>query len=122
MSKRIHKAIFERFAQPADTFGLAKGEWQEVAREWVSLAPQAMAKEFVDAAQVKGNTAFFCYCNWSRTMAAVDIACRMKLSKLDVVNEQEPDADENFRIFGISEIQNVREQNRELQLMVLEKE
>ncbi len=122
MSKRIHKAIFERFTQPTDNFGTAEGQWLPIAREWVSLAPQAMAREFVDAAQVKGNTIFFCYCNWSRTMAAVDITCRMKLSKLDVVNEQEPDADENFRLFGISEIQNVREQNRELQMMVLEKE
>ncbi len=121
MSKRIYKAIFERFIQPADNFGTALGEWQEVAREWVSLTPQTIGKEFVDAAQVKGTTPSITYCNWSRTMAGVDIACRMKIAKLDVVNEQEPDDDANFRIFGIENIVNVREQNRELQLMVLEK-
>lgn len=124
MSKRIHKAIFEREVQPSDNFGTAESSWEEVAREWVGLTPQPLTTqrgEFVDAAQTKGTRKSIADCVWSNTMAAVDTACRMKIAKNNVVNQNEANDDANFRIFGIEQIVNKGEANRELQLMVVEK-
>ncbi len=121
---RNHKAIFEREVKPSDNFGAAVSTWEEVTREWIGL-DQASAffqrREFQDAAQTKGTQALMAKVTHGRTMASVDIACRMKIAKDSVVNEQEPNADENFRIFGIESITNVREANRELHLIVTER-
>lgn len=124
MSNRIHKAIFEREAKPADGFGAAEGKWLEVAREFVGWPPVSIlgqGREFIDAQQIKGIRKSVADCAWSPTMATVDSSCRMKIAKTSVVDEQEPDNDVNFRIFGIESILNVGELNRELQFMVVEK-
>ncbi len=118
---RNHKAIFEREVKPADNFGAAVSTWEEVTREWIDLKPFVQRGEFVDASQTKGTQQLIAKITHGRTMASVDIACRMKIAKDSAVNEQEPNADENFRIFGIESIVNVREANRELQLMVTER-
>lgn len=123
MSKRIHKAIFERECLPTNQFTGEQGTWQEVAREWIGLTPQEVTTqrgEFIDAAQTKGVRKSVADCCWSNTMAAVDSACRMKLAKPNVVDESEPNSDVNFRIFHIENIVNVKELNRELQFVVVE--
>ncbi len=123
VSKRIHKAIFEREQLPADNFGASVSTWCEVAREWVGLKTLQLDPkgEFVDANQTKALTRYTVDCCWSRTMDAVDASCRMKLARDSVVDETEPKADANFRIFHISDIVNVNEMNRELQMLVVEK-
>jgi hypothetical protein len=44
----------------------------------------------------------------------------LKLRKEPPVNELEPEADVNFRIFHIDAVVNVREQNRQLEFIVQE--
>ncbi len=56
-----------------------------------------------------------------QTMEEVDVTCRMKLSRPNVVDESEPNSDVNFRIFHIESVVNVGEMNRELQFVVVEK-
>ncbi len=100
------------------------GERCEVAREWVglkTLQPDAKA-EFVDANQTKALARYVADCCWSNTLSeAVDTSCRMKLSRPNVVDETEPNSDENFRIFHITDIVNKDEMNRELQFLLAEK-
>ncbi len=123
MSNRDYKAIFERKQEPDDQFNASTGKWCEVAREWVGLKTQPLdAKgEFVDANQTKALARYVVDCCWSNTMSVVDTSCRMKLNRPNVVDESEPNSDENFRIFHISDIVNVNEMNRELQFLVVEK-
>ncbi len=123
MSNRDFKAIFEREQQPADNFGQQTSSWCEVAREWVNLDPVAMLaqrQEFVDGNQNKSTRKSIVDCCWSQTMAEVDVTCRMKLSRPNVVDESEPNSDVNFRFFHIESVVNVNEMNRELQFVVVE--
>ncbi len=109
MSKRIDIGIFERFTEPLDKWTGEVGSWQEVAREWVGLTPQRIdtqRTEFVDAAQNKSTRKTVADCTWTPTTAAIDTACRMRVGE---------------RIFEIESILNVGENNRELQMMVIEK-
>ena len=124
MRNRNYIGIFERFVPPTDNFGAAVGEWQEVAREWVELKPQQLDPkgEIQDDNQTKSFARFIAECVWSPSLeSAIDTSCRMKISKRNVVNESEPNSDENFRIFQIVDMVNVREMNRDLQLMVTER-
>ena len=45
----------------------------------------------------------------------------MKLARNNVVDENEPGSDVNFRIFQIANIVNVGEMNRELEFSLVEK-
>jgi head-tail adaptor len=110
-----------RTAQPqTTTYNGVDGTWEEVTREWVALAPQT-GSEFVNATQTTATSKLLVYTTFSPSMADVTTKCRMKIAKLSMVNEDDPNADENYRIFNIEDITNVREQNRELQLLVTEK-
>lgn len=124
MSNRDNKAIFEREQQPANQFGEQTTSWCEVAREWIGLTPQPVntqRAEFIDANQNKAVSKSVADCCWSQTMAAIDVACRMKIAKPNAVYESEPNSDVNFRIFHIESVVNVGEMNRELNFVVVEK-
>jgi head-tail adaptor len=119
VSKRNHKAIFERKA-PRDEWSGAADSWQNIHTEWVSLEPLT-GREYFQAAQVQAQSSVKCGMQWSPSAALVTTDCRMKIRKPVAVNENEPDADENFRLFEIENITNPGEMNRELELMVQEK-
>jgi len=77
-------------------------------------------REFFNTQQVQSTTSHRVKLTHSPTAATVTTECRMKIRRNVAVNEDEPDDDANFRIFGIENIVNVREENRELQFMVTE--
>lgn len=120
MSTRNHKAIFERKAAPLDHFGGESDAWSELCREWVSLEPLA-GRELFEAQQVQSQITQKARLTHSPTAAGIRTHDRFKIALPVLVNEDEPNADENFRIFEIESIVNVREQNRELELMVIER-
>jgi len=124
VSTRNEKAIFERKIPTEDEFAGELVEWEEVCREWVSLEPFALSgqrQEFIDVIQTKGTRKSKATLTHSPTTAAITTDYRMKIAKPTPVNQQEPNDDANFRIFHIEQIVNVREQNRELEFMVIEK-
>lgn len=124
MSTRNHIAIFERFIDPADNFGEAKGSWEEVCKEWVSIKPLAINTqrgEFVDTAQTRSLIRSTVLANWSPTLSAVTTKCRMKVARPVPVNSENAADDANYRIFEIDSLINYGEQNRELQMFVVEK-
>lgn len=125
MSARTHKAIFERWEEPADHFGEAKGAWQEVCKECVTLKPVAILaqrQEFIENSQTTGTRKSIATLIWSLSRAAIDTSCRMKIRRYPIVNEVQPEDDANYRIFHIDAMLNVDELNKELQLMVVEKQ
>lgn len=121
MSRRNNKlAIFERPAPVLDPLLGEKPRWCEVTKAWVGLEP-LNGRELLLAQQVQAHTTLKLTTTWTPTIAAVDTACRMKIAKLTPVKPNEPKSDDNFRIFNIESLMNVREQNRELEMMVVEK-
>lgn len=119
MSKRNHKAIFER-KTPRDEWSGAAESYELIHTEWVSLEPLT-GREYFQAAQVQAQNSVKCKLEWSPTASGITTDCRMKIRKPVAVNEQEPEADDNFRLFEIENITNPGEMNRELELMVQEK-
>ena len=116
--------IFEAKVEPSDQFGESLPTWEEVCREWVSIKPQpgiTQRGEFIDAAQTKGMRKSVVECAWSETLDAITTAHRMKVAKRNVVNANDLDSDDNFRIFHIEQIVNDGEMNRNLQFVMLEK-
>jgi hypothetical protein len=115
--------IFETKVDPSDQFGESLPVWEEVCREWVSIKPQPVITqrgEFIDAAQTKGMRKSVVECVWSETLDAITTANRMKVARRNVVNANDPDSDDNFRIFQIEQIVNDGEMNRDLQFVMLE--
>ncbi len=112
-------AIFELKTQPLDNLD---GEKQrtEVAKAWINLAPLS-GRELLTAQQVQAQTTHKITLIWTPTTSRITSACRMKIAKPVPVNEDKPTDDVNFRIFNIESVLNVREDNRELELMVVEK-
>jgi head-tail adaptor len=119
VSARNHKAIFER-KLPPDQWSGEKETWEVVCREWVSLEPLS-GRELFQAQQVQSQTTHKSTGTYSPTFATVDSACRMKIENPIPVNQQDSNDDANYRIFEIESLVNVGEQNRELELMVVEK-
>ncbi len=110
MSRRNNiLATFERKSPPLDHFISGADEWELVAKAWVSIEPIGIASqrtEFVDTNQIKGTRKSIVKTDWAPDLAQVDSACRMRVDE---------------RVFEIEQIVNVGEQNRELQMMVVEK-
>jgi hypothetical protein len=123
VSARNHKAIFERKGS-LDHWVDQQQEWEEVCREWIYLEPFALfgqRQEFIDSSQITVTRKQRAAVTYSPTMATVTTDCRLKIRKPVTVDEDEPEHDTNYRIFHIENIVNVREQNRELELMVIER-
>lgn len=123
MSRQNHIATFERKNSPLDHFVSEAPAWDFVARAGVELEPlgaTTQRTEFVDGNQVKSTRRTIVRTTWTPTLANVDSACRMKVAKPVAVNNDNLEADENFRIFGIEQIVNVGERNRVVEMMVAE--
>ncbi len=121
--RRTHLATFERPSPVLDHFIGERSQWEEVTKEWIALNPveQTTSSEMVNDARVIALSRFTATLTCSPTVMGLDPSCRMKVAKFTPVNESEPNSDENFRIFQIADITNIREQNRELQLLVIER-
>jgi hypothetical protein len=116
--------IFERKSPPLDYFVAEAAEWEEVCRAWCSLEPvvlMAQRQEFIDATQTTLTRKSTLKLSWTPETDRITTDCRAKLAKAIPVNEAEPNNIANYRIFEIDQIVNVKEQNRELELMVVEK-
>lgn len=125
MSRAFNKlAIFERQLSPLDHFIGQGPEWEEVTKAWVELTPYqliAQRTEAVESEQLSStrrSTVRMCY---TPDVAAITTACRLKLARAVAVDEVNPQADANYRIFGIDAIVNDGERNRELQMQVVER-
>lgn len=121
MSRNRNKLIvFERKIPPLDYMVAEVPDWPEVCKAWCSLEPLT-GRELFQAQQVQSQTTHKVCLTYTAETARITSDCRLKLAKAIPVNEAEPTSDENYRIFEIEQIVNVREQNRELELMVVEK-
>jgi head-tail adaptor len=116
---KIHKAIFERPLPVEDDFN-SQPQWQLVCEEWVSLEPLS-GRELLLAQQMQSQTTHKSYTTFSPSTAQINSQCRMKIAKVWPENEQDPSDDANFRIFQLESAVNVREQNREIELRVIER-
>lgn len=125
MSRRNNRlATFERQTTIDDNFSGELASWVEVCKAWVSIQPMQVGSqrgEFIDTNQVKGTRKSIAKTIWTQEAALITTDCRLKVAKPVAVNNENANADENFRIFEIDQIVNVDERNRELQLMVVEK-
>ena len=120
MSTRNHKATFEKRLPPLDNFGSEEEGWEHVCDEWVSLEPLS-GRELLEAQQVQAQARHKIRLTHSPTAATITTDYRLKIRKPVVVDEDEPESDVNYRVFHIENIVNVREANRELEMMVVEK-
>lgn len=124
MSRRANKlVIFERKAEEIDLFSGEVQQWKEVTKAYVSLSSDIASQrgETTDADQRTSIRRGIVKTTWTPTMAKIDTACRMKIAKFETVNPDKASDDLNFRIFGIDSLVNVNEQNRELQIGVMER-
>lgn len=117
--QKSHKAIFERKLPKQDHFSSEGDTWGEICREYVSLEPLNLREQFY-AHQTESLASHKAEASWSPTMATVTPASRMKTPKPVPVDLDNPEAEENYRIFHIESIINVLEKNQELELMVVE--
>lgn len=116
--------IFERQAPVLDHFIGEAAAWQEVTKAWISLSPppaSTQAGEFIGAAQTTSQRKLIAKLYFTPATDAITTDCRMKLAKLIPVNEANANDDANYRIFNIDQIVNVGEQNRELEMLVVER-
>lgn len=124
MSRRANiLAIIERKSATLDYFIGEVDEWEEVTKAWVQIDPVvlfAQRMEFEDSSQTTSTRKLIVKTEWTPTLAAVDTSCRLKVAKTTPVAPDDLGDDANYRIFHIDQLQNVGEQNRELQLMVVE--
>lgn len=118
MSTKNHKAIFER-QEPSDEFGELRYTYAEVCSEWISLEPLT-GRELFQAQQVQSKTSHKAMATHSQTLATVGTDCRVLVRRTNLVNEDNPEASENFRVFHIERMTNVREQNREFEFLLIE--
>jgi head-tail adaptor len=121
VSKRNYKATFEVQLQPLDHFTGESGSREVICREYVSLSPMS-GRELIEAEQVQSQTTHKVFVNYGASMARVTTAHRMKIARPVAVDNDDPEADANYRIFNIESIVNVNEANRELQMMVVERQ
>jgi head-tail adaptor len=124
MSTRNKLLIFERKASPLDHFVEGTPEWEEVCKAWASLEPVALfaqGGEFVDASQTKSQRKSIAKLDCTATTLQITTDCRAKLRKPIPVDESDTEADVNFRISQIDQIVNVKEQNRNLEMLVVER-
>jgi hypothetical protein len=116
---RNYKATFERKIE-ADQFTVELFRWEEICREYVGMVP-LNGRELIEAEQVQAQTSHKVFVTYGASMAQVTTKDRMKIRRPVEVNEAEPEADENYRLFEIESIVNVGEANRELLVMVVER-
>ena len=102
-------ATIERKAPTLDHFIGEVGEWVEVARAWVYVEPMRTA-ERLEQQQIQAHTTHNLRTIWTAELEAVDTACRLRLTTTAGIE----------KIYQIAEIQNIREQNRELRLVCIE--
>lgn len=114
------KAIFERKANPLDYFGGEKEVWNELFREIVKLAPLT-GNERVESAQVTALATHKAEIHWSPTASKLKAEDRFKIHRNETVDAENPADDANYRIFHLESVVNVREQNRTLELMAVER-
>lgn len=119
MRKAIHKARFER-QSPIDDFVDSEQTWELLCRAYVELEP-LRGVELFQAAQVQSQATIRARTVYTPDVAAVTTADRFKLPKAEPIRPEEPDDDANYRVFHIESIINVRERNRTLEMMVVEK-
>lgn len=114
--------IFERQSGVMDYFVAEVAEWAEVARAYVKLSAviQGQRGEFVEDQQTKSQRRSMASMTWTPTLSQVDTACRMKMAKPIPELSEDLNNDRNYRIFHIDQIVNVGEENRELQMNVVE--
>lgn len=113
-------ATFERPGEVLDHFIEGAPAQELVCRAWVSAKPLS-GREVFNAQQVQ-SIASQKYCTiWTQDTAKIDTGCRMKFAKPEPVKPDEPNHDDNFRVFQIESIVNVGERNRELEMMVVER-
>lgn len=115
-----HKAIFERKANPLDTWSAEKEVWDELFREVMKLAPLT-GSERVESAQVTALATHKAEIYWSPTASKLTTGDRFKIHRNDTVDAENPADDANYRIFHLESVVNVREQNRTLELMAVER-
>lgn len=102
-------ATIERKLPPLDYFTGESSEWETVTKAWVYIEPQRTA-ERLEQQQIQGHTTHNLRTAWTAEMEAVNTACRLRLTTLAGIE----------KVFEIAEIQNIREQNRELRLVCVE--
>lgn len=110
------KAVFEQYTPPIDHFGKAKGEWTEVFQEFVQLEPLS-GRELLQAQQIQSQTTHKATFHFRTD---IDTKMRLRVERPGVI-DADPTKDSDWRIFHIESLVNVNEQNRELQLMLIEK-
>lgn len=113
-------ATFERQAPVLDSLAGEKPKWDEVTKAWIGLEP-LNGRELLLAQQVKSQLSHKLTTTWTPTLSVIDSVCRLKIAKMVQVKPNEPKSDDNFRIFNIESVANVKEQNRQLEMMVVEK-
>lgn len=111
--------IFERKKKPLDNFGTGADQYDEVCKEYVSLEPLS-GRELINAQQVQAQTTHKLRLHYSPGTSKVTPRDRAKWKKPEPVDTSDLNADCNYRIFNIESVINVREQNRELEMMVVE--
>lgn len=102
-------ATIERKAPVLDHFIGQAAEWETVTKAWVYVEPQRTL-ERLEQQQIQGHTTHNLRTAWTAEMEAVNTACRLRLSTTAGIE----------KIYQITEIQNIREQNRELRLVCAE--
>ena len=122
--KAKHLATFERKAPTLDHFIGEVDEWVEVTKAWIGLEPvqiTAQMNEATEGAQVSGQRKVIARATWTPTLATLDSTCRMKLANVTPTVPSDLSDDRNYRIFYIEQLVNINENNRELQLLLMER-
>lgn len=109
-------ATFER-KTTFDDFGQTGGEWVELFQAYVKIIPLT-GRELVESGQVQAQHTHRAWTHWQDGVSAKH---RFKIARNEAVDIDDPDADANFRIFQIDSVINVREHNKELELLVTER-
>ncbi len=115
----IHQlAIIERQEERDDVEG-SGGEWAELTTAYINLAP-LNGRERLIAAQTQAHTTHKITGHYG-DLKNVLPEDRLKIAKLETVDEDDTENDVNFRIFHIESMVNVNEMNREIELLVVER-
>lgn len=114
--------VFEQQLPVLDHFIGEAPAWEEVTKAWIGLSPEPVqAGESVESEQTTSKRKSVAKLYYTPATAAITTDCRMKLAKLIPVNEANANDDANYRIFHIDQIINVKEENRELEMLVVER-
>jgi head-tail adaptor len=109
--------IFELQAEANNIDGTG-GEWEEISHRWyVSVEPLSGRELFV-AQQAQSQTTHRIRCQWFDGLTTKH---RLKIAKFTTVDEDDPTADANFRIFHLETLINVGEMNRQYEILAVEK-